>query len=205
MTDDLRTFTRNAASAFGYGDDDPATATPPENLEGDEVEQDDAEADVNAAVDAEYEATAAEFWDGLDDDDRIAAEQSESYRAQLWQSFLADRGLVVDDEDDDEETEDAGEPGGFTSAEELVEAVLANEDQLVDQSGAPISAAAWLQWAAEAPESQWIAAARAAGLDPGIRPSHSLIRQYGRGVQGAVLAESWAAHVARLKEQGRTF
>lgn len=66
-----------------------------------------------------------------------------------------------------------------------------------------MSAAEYLSWCANAPEAEWIAACRQSGHDPAIRPSHGSLRQYGRAVQGDVLAVDWAAHLARRKAQGR--
>jgi len=79
---------------------------------------------------------------------------------------------------------------------------LENPEALVDAEGNALTAAEWLSWAVNAPDREWHAAARAAGWDPRVRPSHGDLRAFGRGLQGAVLAEDFARDLERVRERG---
>jgi hypothetical protein len=197
---DLRDFARGATEAMGFGSE-------PTDVNEQEVGvEDEAQSEGGAAGNDAYQELAASFWDELGDEDREAAEQSVVARERLWVSFLEARGLAVDDQDDQEADDAEGiDPGsgGFASANDLIAAVLNGEAELSTSEGDPLTPAEWLRWAAEAPEREWVEAARAVGWDPRIRPSHNLINQFGRGAQGAVFAESWAAHLDRVRRSGR--
>jgi hypothetical protein len=141
--------------------------------------------------DAESAAFYAAIESELGPEALARATDDEDYRQSLWEQYQGDA-------DDDEVA-----ASGFETADDMIAAVLSGEVETVDADGVVMSPAAYLHWCATCPESEWTAAARAAGHDPRIRPSVGAINRFGKQAQGALAAESWSELKAKRQREHR--
>lgn len=212
MTDQLRDFTDNAAQAMGHGTE--YDADPDET---DEIEPTDAEPGTDEAGDAsaEYDQLSERFYESLTPEDLAAAERSPTVRDGLWQAWLAEQGIEVDqdaegdDADADDGAEDEGDEGDEdapSTALDVVRLAYANAADLVDQDGRQVTPGEWLAGWVDADPAAWARALRSVGWPASTeQPSHATLRLAGRGVQGEVLEASWSEHVAKARDAGRYF
>lgn len=216
---DLKDFTDATAREFGFQTtDDPrrprtaeqlaeewATAHPDVEDEptdaGEDEDGGDAESEESELSEAEIAEAHEAFWASLNGTERDAAESSEAVLARLWARWSAEQGYESDDGDED--TAPSGD--GPTTGLDMIRYAYATAADLTDEDGVPLTPAAWVSWALHADEASWLRACRATGWDPRVRISNEDVRFAGRGVQGETIATDWAAHVARLQEQGRRF
>jgi hypothetical protein len=210
-TRDLEDFTLGAARDLGFpGDGDPRRLPSIAELvdqdaataQDDELEATDDQDEPDD--DAEYDDLSAAFWESLSAEDRAAAERSSVVRDGLWAAYVAESGYEIDEDDEDDEDIEqsaADSPTGL----DMIAAAYANPDGLTSPTGEPLTPAQWISWALHASEEAWARACDIAGWDPRVRISNEDVRIAGRGVQGETIATDWAAHVARLQDQGRKF